>query len=84
MMQYPEHMRTTVTFEDDVAAAIERERRRGRSVSEIVNELVRRGLRPSPSPPPLFVQTTSAMGKNRVPLDSIADALDAIEGDIRR
>ncbi|MGQ0616581.1 MAG: CopG family transcriptional regulator [Acidimicrobiia bacterium] len=77
-------MRTTITFEPDVAAAIEQERRRGRSVSEVVNELVRLGLRPTPPSTASFVQKTSAMGPSRVPLDSIAEALDAIEGDARR
>jgi hypothetical protein len=38
-------MRTTITFADDVAAGIERARRkRGLGLSEAVNDLVRAGL----------------------------------------
>ncbi len=51
-------MRTTITFADDVAALIERRRREdGTGVSEVVNDLVRRGAiaehRPPPPPLPL-------------------------------
>lgn len=38
-------MRTTLTLDDDVAALIERERRRtGESFREVTNRLLRRGL----------------------------------------
>lgn len=56
-------MRTTITFHEDVARAVERVRReRGVGVSEVVNDLVRRGLaaEENRSREP-FRQRTSAM-----------------------
>jgi hypothetical protein len=45
-------MRTTLTLDDDVAAAVRREARRsGRAFKELVNELLRAGLRARRSPP---------------------------------
>ena len=73
-------MRTTVTFDDDVAAAI-REVRRTRSIglSEAVNELIRRGLsvkRPSRKP---FKQRTYAMGM-LIDVTDVAEAIEIAEG----
>jgi hypothetical protein len=77
-------MRTTVSFEDDVAAAIEQLRReRDLGVSEAVNELVRRGLSvPEGSRPPFF-QRTSDLGQ-RVDVTNVADALESLDGPDQR
>lgn len=83
-MRYASHMRTTVIFDPDVAAIVEAERGRGRSVSKVVNDLVRRGARASAPSRQTFTQSTSAMGRSRLPLDRVADALDALEGDARQ
>ncbi|MDY7105275.1 MAG: ribbon-helix-helix protein, CopG family [Actinomycetota bacterium] len=72
-------MRTTVTFDDDTAAAIEKLRReRGVGVSTVVNDLVREALLGS-GPRPTFVQRTSA-GHARIDVNDVAAALDALEG----
>ena len=43
-------MRTTVLLDDDTAAALQKLRReQGKGVSEAINELIRRRLRPSPA-----------------------------------
>lgn len=71
-------MRTTVTFADDVAAAIEQLRReRGMGVSEAVNELVRRGLTVRPERKP-FVQKTSPIGL-RIDVTDVWGAIEQIE-----
>jgi len=73
-------VRTTVTLEKDVAAAIERLRReRGIGLSEAVNELVRKGLLYRRPRRP-FVQKTYAMGPEKVDLRNIARALEELEG----
>lgn len=72
-------MRTTVTFEPDVAAALERLRKeRNVGVSEAVNALVRQGLAAKKAPAP-FVQHTSA-GHTRVDVTNVAEVIDLIEG----
>lgn len=75
-------MRTTITFDDDTAAAVEQLRRqRGTGVSAAVNELVRRGaLRPAPAP--RFVQETSA-GHAKVDVTDVASVLELLEEDER-
>jgi hypothetical protein len=71
-------MRTTITFDDDTAAAIERLRReRGVGVSAVVNDLVRAGLRTDARP--AFVQRTSA-GHALVDVTDVAEALDLLDG----
>ena len=71
-------MRTTVDFDPDVAAQIERLRReRAQGVSTVVNDLIRRGMA-APAPRPAFFQTTSDMGA-RVGVSNIADLLEAID-----
>lgn len=73
-------MRTTITFADDVAAAVQRlHRERGRGVSDAVNELIRRALTTSSAPQP-FRQTSSAMGKSSLPLDDVAGLLEVLDG----
>ena len=77
-------MRTTVTFADDVAAAVQRlQRERGRGVSDAVNELIRRGLT-SPSSRPQFRQASSHMGEPVLPLDDVAGLLEVLDGPASR
>lgn len=73
-------MRTTITLADDVAAAVEQlQRERGRGVSEIVNDLIRRGLTTAEARPP-FRQQARAMGQALLPLDDVAGLLDVLDG----
>ena len=45
-------MRTTLTIDDDIAARIEERRRTGgQSLKQVVNQLLREGLRSSEQPP---------------------------------
>jgi Ribbon-helix-helix protein, copG family len=72
-------MRTTVTFDDDVAAAIDEIRReRHLGLSEAVNELVRAGLT-APPRRSAFRQRTAEMGA-RIDVSNVAEALEVIEG----
>lgn len=77
-------MRTTVTLEDDVVAALDGLRQtQGLRTSEAVNLLVRRGLATVASPPPPFVQRGSALGEPLIPIDDIGavlEYLDEVEG----
>jgi Ribbon-helix-helix protein, copG family len=78
-------MRTTVTLAPDVAAAIEEIRRReGRGVSDVVNDLARRGLAAAHPEQKPFVQAVSSMGPPKIPLDDVSAALDILEGPFRR
>ncbi len=71
-------MRTTVTLEDEVAAAVdELRRKRGLGVSAAVNELSRRGLAAQDDRPP-FVQETSPMGV-RIDVSNVAEALEQLD-----
>lgn len=77
-------MRTTVTLADDVAAAVDQLKRAGGgSVSDAVNELIRRGLRAS-SQARRFHQHAFPMGESRIALDDIGGLLDAVDGPTRR
>jgi hypothetical protein len=72
-------MRTTVDFDDDTGAAIERERPdHGVGLSEAVNRLIRRGL-VNQQEPVAFTQETRPMGLN-VDVSNVAEALDLLEG----
>ncbi len=76
-------MRTTVTFDQDVAAAVERLRReRSIGLSEAVNELVRAGLRLRQARRP-FVQRASDVGL-RIDVTNVAEALEQLEGPAHR
>lgn len=78
-------MRTTVTLDDDVAKALEALRRdEGLPTSVALNRLVRQGLAAAASSSPPFHQRTSSMGRPRVPLDNIGEALDLLEGEAHR
>ncbi len=75
-------MRTTITLDDDVARAVETARReRGVGVSEVVNDLARRGLAQRETKARRFHQHVSAMGRPRVPLDDVEETLAILEGD---
>lgn len=71
-------MRTTVSLDDDVAAAVERLRReRGLGLSEALNTLARAGATPGPRAGG-FRQFTRPMGA-RVDLSNIGEVLDALD-----
>jgi hypothetical protein len=73
-------VRTTVTFDPDVAAAIERLRReRGIGVSEVVNGLVRAGLR-DPGKRTPFSQRSVPLGL-RIDVTNVAEALEQLDRD---
>lgn len=72
-------MRTTVTFDDDVAAAIEQVRRaRSIGISEAVNELVRAGLKIKPARGE-FRHTAWDLGL-KIDVTNVAEALEELEG----
>ena len=79
-------MRTTLTLDDDVAAAIEQLRRaRDASLKDIVNDALRKGLsnltvRPKQSEPS---QTQVVdLGRMRLPsIDNISESLAVAEGE---
>jgi hypothetical protein len=73
-------MRTTITLADDVAAAVEKvQREQGRGVSDVVNELIRRGLTGLNRRQP-FQQLTASMGEPLLPLDDVAVLLEVLDG----
>ena len=76
-------MRTTITLAEDVAAAVEERRRGGQGISEVVIDLLRRGLAQDRPQAP-FRQESSDMGAPRLALDDVAGLLDALQGDDRR
>lgn len=72
-------MRTTVTLDDDVVAAVERLRRERRlGLSEALNELVRLGLTVRP-PRRRFAQRTYPLGARR-DLTNVARVLEELDG----
>ena len=79
-------MRTTLTLDDDVAAALKRLRRaRNASLKDIVNDALRRGLsdlntRPKRREP--FQTQVVALGRLRLAsIDSVSESLAAAEGE---
>lgn len=76
-------MRTTVLLDDDTAAAIQKLRReQGKGVSEAINELIRRGLRPQPADE-RFEQQTYRLG-SMIDVSNIAAAIETLEGPTAR
>jgi len=72
-------MRTTITLDPDVAAAVDRLRReRGIGLSEAVNELIRRALTGG-RPRRAFRQRTARIGL-RIDVTNIAEALEQLDG----
>jgi hypothetical protein len=75
-------MRTTVTLDDDVAAAVARIRReQGVGVSDAINQLVRSGLRRPPRG--RFRQRTARLGLS-IDVTNVAEALEILEGPTSR
>jgi len=78
-------MRTTLTLDPDISIEIEALRReRGLSLKDVVNETLRRGLRAiaeGEGRGPAFVTKSVDLGVPRLPLDNIAEALAAAEGE---
>jgi len=78
-------MRTTVTLDDDVVKALEGLRRdEGLATSAALNRLVRQGLAAAGTTSTPFRQRTSAMGRPRIPLDNVGEALEILEGEAHR
>jgi metal-responsive CopG/Arc/MetJ family transcriptional regulator len=76
-------MRTTVTLDDDVAAAIERLRKeRSLGTSEAINELIRAGLL-TKQRRPRYKHRAQAVGL-RIDVTNVAEALEILEGPGRR
>jgi formate dehydrogenase maturation protein FdhE len=80
-------MRTTLTLDDDVAAALERLRKtRKASLKDLVNEVLRRGLKEMMSArrkrhEPFRTQAV-ALGRLRIgSIDNVAEALAIAEGE---
>jgi len=72
-------MRTTLSLDDDVAAAVQRLREeRNLGLSEAVNELVRAGLAVRPRRK-AFRQRTANLGL-RIDVSSVAEALEHLDG----
>jgi Arc/MetJ family transcription regulator len=78
-MYYAVGMRTTLSLDDDVAAAVRRLREeRHIGLSEAVNELIRAGLT-APAQRTTFRQRTANLGV-RIDVSSVADALEHLDG----
>lgn len=76
-------MRTTVTLDDDVTAAVEQMRReRSAGLSEVINELIRAGLR-AKRPRQPFRQRTESIGI-RIDVTNVAEALELLDGPTAR
>jgi hypothetical protein len=80
-------MRTTISLDDDVQAAVDQLRRaEGIGMSEAVNRLARGGLVRADrgrSKPTRFVQQTARLGV-RLDVTSIADAIEQLDGPTAR
>ena len=79
-------MRTTLTLDDDVAAALERLRKeREASLKQVVNDVLRQGLaNASLGPRERVHHVTRAvdLGRSRIgPLDNVAEVLAVGEGE---
>jgi hypothetical protein len=76
-------MRTTVTLDDDTAAAVTRLRReRALGLSEAINELIRAGLGAKPAGR-RFKQRTADIGI-RIDVRNVAEALEQLDGPTAR
>lgn len=72
-------MRTTVSLDDDVAAALERLRReQGLGLSEAVNQLIRNGLSQTGRRPRVRLEADD-LGL-RIDVSNVAEALELSEG----
>jgi len=78
-MRYSSGMRTTLSLDDDVAAAVQRLREeRHIGLSDAVNELIRAGLA-APARRTAFKQRTADLGL-RIDVSNVADALERLDG----
>jgi len=76
-------MRTTITFDDDTRAAIERLRReRSVGLSEAVNQLIRAGLGRRRDRRP-FEQRSRPLGL-RIDVSNVAEAIEELDGPATR
>ena len=79
----PLSMRTTVTLDDDVTAAVDRFRKEhGLGLSEALNELVRSGLRQPREQQP-FRQRSQALHL-RLDVTDVAETLELLDGPVVR
>lgn len=77
-------MRTTVSLDKDVAAAVARLRREeGVGVSEAVNRIARAGLAVRGDRKP-FRQRSVDMGPPMIDVSNVAEALEVLEGPTHR
>jgi len=79
-------MRTTLTLDDDVAAALERLRKaRHMKLKELINDVLRRGLKDLSTPPKpreSFRTRSVALGRARLSnVDNIGETLAIAEGE---
>lgn len=82
-------MRTTLTLDDDVAAALERLRQaRDASLKDVVNEALRRGLKDMTAPAarraPFHTRSVDCGRVLIGSIDNIAELLAAVEGEAFR
>lgn len=78
MMLTLPHMRTTVTLDDEVVAAVEQLRReQGLGVSAAINELSKRGLM-AKQERPRFVQKSYPIGI-KIDVTNVAEALEQLD-----
>ncbi len=76
---YDRRMRTTISLDDDVVAALERVRHaEGLGLSEAVNRLIRNGLRQSEQRPAVRLDADD-LGL-RIDISNVAEALELTEG----
>lgn len=74
-----------MTLDDDVADGLATAARRaGRSYRDVVNEVIRRGLRQPPEEPPFRVVATEMHRRPGVEIDDINGLLDLLDGPSRR
>lgn len=78
-------MRTTLTLDPDVAAQLQRLRRRDdRAFKEIVNDLLRQGLRASEASGDRrkrFTTPTANLGEPLIDITSVSEAIAIAEGE---
>lgn len=79
-------MRTTLNLDDDVSAQLgARARREARSLSRVVNDLLRSGLRAEQEqtkPPPPYEPPVLDTGRPFVDVTDVAAALEVLERDV--
>lgn len=71
-------MRTTVTLDPDVAAAVEQLRKRGIGVSEAINDLARSGLTVKQAR--RFFHQRRATLALKIDVTNVGDALEQLDG----